>query len=483
MASQQRPVIHWFRQDLRLTDNRALQTAIAAGGPVIPVYILDDEAAGKWPMGGASRWWLHQSLQSLASNLEKIGSRLVLLRGDSVKVLTKLIEKTGATTVTATRCYEPWSGALEAAVRDAADAAGAAFHRYAGNLLFEPESVRTQMGEPFRVFTPFYRAATAGDAVRTPFAAPKTMAAPKTWPKSDALAAWGLLPKTPDWAGGLRDTWEPGEAGARDRLSTFLDGPVADYHDARNRPDQPATSKLSPHLHFGEISPATCWHAARATAASHPKTEQGVATFLKEIGWREFSYHLLSHWPTLPEQPFRADFAGFPWKDAPADLAAWQKGMTGYPIVDAGMRELWQTGWMHNRVRMIVGSFLVKDLLIPWQDGKAWFWDTLVDADLASNAASWQWVAGSGADAAPYFRVFNPVRQGTTYDPDGVYVRQYVPELARLPNAHLHAPFAAPAEVLAAAGVVLGKTYPKPLVDHAAARDAALAAFEQIKRR
>ena len=477
-----RPVIHWFRQDLRLADNRALQAAIATGAPVIPVSILDDAAAGQWPMGGASRWWLHQSLMSLAADLDARGSRLILRRGPAAAILQTLIAATGASAVYATRCYEPWAAALEIACRDAAQTAGATFHRYAGNLLFEPEAVRTQAGEPFRVFTPFYRAATAGEGPRKPFAAPKTIPAAQSWPKSDRLADWGLLPRKPDWAGGMRAAWTPGEAGARQRLATFLAGPVIDYHDARNRPDRPATSKLSPHLHFGEISPATCWHAARAVAAQMPRAEKGIDTFLKEIGWREFSYHLLAHWPTLPEQPFRADFAAFPWKAAPADLAAWQKGLTGYPIVDAGMRELWQTGWMHNRVRMIVGSFLIKDLLIPWQSGEAWFWDTLVDADLASNAASWQWVAGSGADAAPYFRVFNPVKQGTTFDPDGVYVRQYVPELAGLSNAHIHAPFAAPAGVLAAAGIVLGKTYPKPLVDHAEARDAALAAFAAIKR-
>ena len=483
MATRERPVIHWFRQDLRLADNRALQAALATGKPVIPFYCLDDEAPGEWRMGGASRWWLHHTLQSLAADIERAGSRLLLRRGQSTAALAALIAESGADLVTTTRCYEPWSGPLESAARDCALASGASLQRYAGNLLFEPESVRTQSGDPFRVFTPFYRAATAGGGPKLPSPAPTKIPAPKSWPKSDKLASWALLPKRPDWAGGLRQTWQPGEAGARARLATFLDDAVSDYAAARNRPDRPATSRLSPHLHFGEISPATCWHAARAKAAHDPRSEKGVDVFLKEIGWREFSYHLLAHWPTLPEAPFRPEFAAFPWKDAPADLAAWQKGMTGYPIVDAGMRELWQTGWMHNRVRMIVGSFLVKDLLIPWQAGEAWFWDTLVDADLAANAASWQWVAGSGADAAPYFRVFNPVKQGMTFDPEAVYVRQYVPELARLPDAHIHAPFAAPADVLAAAGVVLGKTYPKPLVDHAAARTAALAAFAGIKGR
>jgi deoxyribodipyrimidine photo-lyase len=475
-----RPVIFLFRHDLRLSDNRALKAALATGQPVIPIYVLDDVSPGAWKRGGASRWWLHHSLVLLARSIEARGARLILRRGESADVISHLIAETGATALYFSRGYEPWSAVLEQRLKGAAEAAGASAHRYSGTLLFEPEQVRTQAGEPYRVYSPFYRAASAGAAPGQPIAAPRLMpTVPNT--KSDSLADWGLVPTQPDWARGMREEWTPGEVGAHERLETFLDKAVVDYADARNRPDRPGTSKLSPHLAFGEISPHVCWHAAKSLAARNPKAEKGVSVFLKELAWREFSYHLLVHWPTLPEEPFRSEFAGFPWKSSAETLRAWQQGRTGYPIVDAGMRELWQTGWMHNRVRMIVGSFLVKDLLIPWQQGEAWFWDTLVDADLANNAASWQWIAGCGADAAPYFRVFNPVKQGTTFDPDGDYVRRYVPEIAGLPNAHIHAPFAAPAEVLAAAGVTLGKSYPRPLVDHGAARDAALAAFATLK--
>jgi deoxyribodipyrimidine photo-lyase len=288
------------------------------------------------------------------------------------------------------------------------------------------------------------------------------------------------LPSKPDWAGGLRDAWQPGEAEARKRLTAFLDGPIGDYAVLRDRPDLAATSRLSPHLHFGEISPAQCWHAA--SIKSGKGEAKGAGTFLRELVWREFSYHLLFHNPDLPDAPFRREFAAFPWARDHGDmLRDWQLGRTGYPIVDAGMRELWTTGWMHNRVRMIAASFLIKNLMIPWQAGEAWFWDTLVDADLANNAASWQWVAGSGADAAPYFRIFNPVTQGLKFDPDGAYVRRWVPELSRLAAPDIHCPWESPATVLAAAGVRLGKTYPHPIVDHRAARLRALEAYEHVK--
>jgi deoxyribodipyrimidine photo-lyase len=297
---------------------------------------------------------------------------------------------------------------------------------------------------------------------------------------SDPLSSWRLLPTKPDWAGGLRATWQPGEKGARERLAAFLDGAIGDYAVMRDRPDRAGTSRLSPHLHFGEITPSQCWHAALAHAEAHGRTV-GHETFLRELAWREFSYHLLFHSPDLPDAPFRKEFVAFPWVADTNHLTAWQRGKTGYPIVDAGMRELWTTGWMHNRVRMIAASFLIKDLMIPWQAGEAWFWDTLVDADLASNAASWQWVAGSGADAAPFFRIFNPVTQGEKFDPDGDYVRRWVPELARLPAPDIHAPGEASRAVLSAAGVTLGKTYPLPIVDHAAARARALAGYDLVK--
>ena len=484
------PTIVWFRLDLRLADNRALAAAVQTGGPVIPVYILDDvtpqngpntDTSGTWPMGGASRWWLHKSLTSLAAGLEQLGSRIILRRGDPCTVLAKLVEETGAETVVATRCYEPWAGALETRVKAALEQSGTAFKRYGGALLYEPEQLRTKAGDPFKVYTPMWRAALASDAPKQPSPAPAKIAAPKSWPKSDVLKTWGLSPTKPDWSGGFSETWTPGESGARARLDRFLDEALVTYNEDRNRPDRTGTSRLSPHLHFGEISPNACWYAARAFGSGKTGAEKGLETFLKELVWREFSYHLLTHWPTLPTTAFRADFAHFPWVEDATGLKAWQKGLTGYPIVDAGMRELWHTGWMHNRVRMVVGSFLVKDLMLPWQSGEAWFWDTLVDADLASNAASWQWIAGSGADAAPYFRVFNPVTQGETYDPDGAYVRRWIPEIARLPTKLIHAPWTAPKEILAACGVTLGKTYPKPIVDHAMARDRALAAFKSLR--
>ena len=308
---------------------------------------------------------------------------------------------------------------------------GATFRRFAGGLLFEPEVPRTKSGDPFRVFTPFYKACLTLDAPKPPLPRPESsLSAPADWPGSEGLEDWGLLPTEPDWAGGMREAWEPGEAGAKARLLWFLDEAMGGYSDQRNRPDRPGTSGLSPHLHFGEVSPHQCWQAVENRLAEDDRGARGGRSFLRELVWREFSYHLLSHWPHLPERAFRPEFMAFPWDEDEAALKAWQQGRTGYPIVDAGMRELWQTGWMHNRVRMITASFLIKDLMIPWQVGENWFWDTLVDADLANNAASWQWVAGSGADAAPYFRVFNPTLQGKKFDPNGDYVRRYVPELS-----------------------------------------------------
>jgi deoxyribodipyrimidine photo-lyase len=471
--------ILWFRQDLRLADHPALAAAVASGHPVLPVYILDDTAPGAWTRGGASRWWLHHSLTALARDLEAIGSRLILRRGETVNILLELAKTTGTTAIHTSRCYEPWASKLEAAAHMALKPEGIELKRYAGNLLFDPDRVRTKTGEVYKVYTPFWRT-VSGMEVRTPLPAPKALIAPGKWPKSDTLKSLDLLPQKPDWSSGFSG-WQPGSAGAADRLETFLDAAVGAYATDRNRPDRIGTSRLSPHLHFGEISPATCWHATQTRMQSRPGADQGAETFLKELVWREFSYNLLHHWPDLPDAAFRKDFSAFPWTPDAAKLRAWQRGQTGYPIVDAGMRELWATGWMHNRVRMIAGSFLVKDLLISWVEGERWFWDCLVDADLASNAASWQWVAGSGADAAPYFRVFNPQKQGETYDPGGAYVRKWVPEIKRLPDKLIHAPHLAPPEILRACGITLGQTYPRPIVDHALAREAALAALAKIR--
>lgn len=475
------PVIVWFRNDLRVADHPALSAAAATGAPVVALYVLDDVSAGRWVYGAASRWWLHGSLEALGRDVATLGGRLVLRRGAALEVVPALAAEIGAEAVYCSRAYEPWAAALERDLNARLEPRGVALRRFAGRLLHEPEAIRTQSGEPYRVYTPFWRAVLAAGQPRRPLPTPSRLAPLAKMPASERLADWRLTPSKPDWAGGLRAAWMPGEAGARRRLETFLDRHIARYHEQRDVPSIEATSRLSPHLAFGEISPASVWHAARALEAREPALARGVEVFLKELAWREFSAHLLFHFPELPERPFRAEFAEFPWRRDSKALAAWQRGQTGYPIVDAGMRELWATGYMHNRVRMVVASFLVKHLLIPWQEGEAWFWDTLVDADLANNAASWQWVAGSGADAAPYFRIFNPVTQGTKFDAEGRYVRRWVGELARLPDGVIHAPWEAPQEVLAAAGVRLGETYPAPIVDHKAARERALDGYDVVK--
>ncbi len=478
-------IVHWFRNDLRLADNAALTAAADSGASIVPVFILDDDAAPPHAPGAASRWWLDGSLRALDASLRAMGSRLILRRGSPVAILMALAANTGCTAIHFARGYEPRQRQLEAELRDACRKAGIEARRYAGAALFEPEAISTRTGERYRVFTPFWKACLDRGAPARSLPAPARLEAPARWPAGEPLASWNLLPTKPDWAGGMREAWQPGEAGAIARLHTFLDGPSTTYANDRDRPDKQGTSRLSPHLHFGEISPRQCWNAARLKSAADPVREAGLASFVREIGWREFSIHLLYHWPHIVDRPFRDHFANFPWEQderkIAADLGAWQRGMTGFPIVDAGMRELWQTGWMHNRVRMIVASVLCKHLLIPWQRGAEWFFDTLVDADLASNQASWQWVAGSGADAAPYFRVFNPILQGAKFDQNADYVRRYVPELARLPTAHIHAPWLAPPEILGPAGVVIGKTYPRPLVEPSEGRARALAAYARLK--
>lgn len=473
------PVLLWFRQDLRLTDNPALAAAVATGRPIVPAFVLDRETPGRWAPGGASLWWLHHSLASLSRDLTARGVSLVLRRGREIDEIPRLVAETGAGAVHAGRRYEPWARESDAAIAAALDRRGVPIQGATSALLFEPWSVRTRSGGAFAVYTPFARACFAAGSPPRPMPVPDRIAAPKVAPHSDRLDDWNLLPTRPDWAGGLRETWTPGEDGAAARLERFARAHLSAYDTERNRPDLDATSGLSPYLHWGDISPRQVWHAAAAAGASGGR---GTEVFLKELLWREFSYHLLWHRPEMPDEPLKEAFAQFPWRNDAAALRAWQRGRTGYPIVDAGMRQVWHTGWMHNRVRMIVASFLIKHLLLPWQDGEAWFWDTLVDADLASNSASWQWVAGSGADAAPYFRIFNPVLQGAKFDPDGTYVRRWVPELARVPASMIHAPWAAAPIDLADAGVVLGRDYPMPIVDHAAARARALAALDSIGR-
>jgi deoxyribodipyrimidine photo-lyase len=477
----------WFRQDLRLQDNPALLAALERRAPVVPVYILDDAGEGRWPAGGASRWWLHQSLAALDSDLRARGSRLVFARGDSAAVLRELVRVTGAGAVYWNRRYEPAAVARDARLKAEFAAAGVEGRSFNSALLHEPHTIANKQGKPFQVFTPFWR-----HCLEKPVAPPVKLAAgakipaPQRRPGGLALAELDLRPGI-SWDAGLAETWTPGEAGAASRLKHFAAGAMAGYDGQRNQPGRDGTSMLSPWLHHGEISPRQIWAAVQAqsrdTGVFPPSN--GARVFLSEVGWREFAHHLLFHFPHTPAQPLRADFAAFPWADDPGGvkLRAWQRGRTGYPIVDAGMRQLWHTGWMHNRVRMVAASFLVKHLRLSWTHGAAWFWDTLVDADLASNTLGWQWTAGCGADAAPYFRVFAPVLQGVKFDPEGDYVRRWVPELARLPAEHLHAPWEAPAAVLDAAGVRLGQdgNYPRPVVDHVAARNAALAALKRMR--
>ncbi len=478
------PALLWFRQDLRLQDNPALDAAVARGGPVVPVFIFDPAGEGHWAPGGASRWWLHHSLAALDAALRERGSRLIVARGASGEVLRTLVRETGAGAVFWNRRYEPAAIARDAAIKAEFAAAGLEVKSFNSALLNEPHTIANKQGRPFQVFTPYWR-----HCLDLPVTAPTkftrtTVPAPASWPESLGLDELKLRPSIP-WDSGFGEAWQPGEAGAAKRLKHFVMRAMAGYADERNRPDRDGTSMLSPWLHFGEISPRQVWAAvqARSKASGVFPPSNGARVFLSEIGWREFAHHLLYHFPQTPERPLREEFARFPWAEdaGGAKLRAWRRGRTGYPIVDAGMRQLWHTGWMHNRVRMVVASFLVKHLRLSWTHGAAWFWDTLVDADLASNTLGWQWSAGCGADAAPYFRVFAPVLQGVKFDPEGDYVRRWVPELARLPAEHIHAPWEAPAAVLAAAGVKLGESYPRPIVDHRTAREEALAAFKQLR--
>jgi deoxyribodipyrimidine photo-lyase len=468
------PAVLWFRDDLRLADHAALQAAIETGRPVLPVFILDDACPGRWALGGASRWWLHHSLTELQQSLADRGAGLTLRRGDSTAIIAEIVEQSGAAAVFTGGSAAPWARRVDKAT---AEAIGGRLHRMRTCTLFNPGSVRTRSGGAYSVYTPFANACLAMGEPKPPLPPPPAIH-PAPAPRSDRLEDWGLLPAGPDWASGLRDTWSPGEVGAMARAEAFLGHGLGDYAAARDQPAYDGTSMLSPHLHFGEISPAQLWHKVR-----HGSAGASEETFIRELLWREFCAHLLWHNPELPETALKPEFCGMPWRDDRKALMAWQQGRTGVPFVDAGMRQLWHTGWMHNRVRMIVASFLIKHLLLPWQDGEAWFWDTLVDADLASNAANWQWVAGSGADAAPYFRIFNPVLQGRKFDGDGDYVRRYVPELAGLDRRHIHAPWEAPPDMLRQAGVILGTTYPAPIVDLAAGRSRALDAYAQIRAR
>jgi deoxyribodipyrimidine photo-lyase len=475
--------ILWFRLDLRLADNPALLAAIARKRGVIPVFIWAPEEEGKWVPGAASRWWLHQSLASLSGSLRAAGSRLIIRTGPSIEALRRLIKETGASAVYWNRRFEPRVIARDAAIEKALRKMKIEVRRFNSALLFEPESVLGSARKPYQVFTPFWKSCLAAPEVEKPMPAPRRIKAPATWPASIPLEKLHLEPKI-DWARGIRKSWKPGEKAARARLRRFVKRALAEYSQGRDCPARLDTSRLSPYLHFGELGPRQVWHAVKHPTAkvAHPKRAEAANVFLRQLVWREFAFHLLFHFPHTHNQPLRSGFARFHWSQRGSAFKAWQRGRTGYPLVDAGMRELWTTGWMHNRVRMVVASFLVKDLLIAWQKGAEWFWDTLVDADLANNTLGWQWVAGCGADAAPYFRIFNPVRQSRKIDPRGDYIRRWVPELAKLPLPYLHEPCTAPAELLRRAGVTLGKSYPRPIVNHDQARQLALAAYDSVRR-
>jgi len=467
------PAIVWFRRDLRVADNPALTEAAATGRPIICLYIYETGVAR--PLGAASLWWLHYSLKSLKENLSTLGAKLVLRKGVAKDVLDSLIQETDAKSVFWNRRYAEEAIARDKDIKTDLSQRALTVKTYRANLLSEPWTVEKKTGGYYKVFTPYWRAAQNHIDTQDPLPALDKIHAFQGDLKSEDLEDWDLLPQTPDWGVKMKPYWQIGSDGAAKALASFLDGPVEDYPDDRNRPDKEAgTSHLSPHLAFGEISPRQIWDACKDNLVASRK-------FLAEIGWREFSYVLLFHNPKLASQNFKRDFDGFEWEENEHALERWQQGQTGYPFVDAGMRQLWQTGWQHNRVRMVTASFLIKHLMIDWRRGEEWFWDTLVDADPASNAASWQWVAGSGADASPYFRIFNPFSQGEKFDPNGDYVRKYVPELTNLPNKFIHRPWDASEFVLKEAGVILGKTYPLPMVDHKKARERALAAYKNTR--
>ncbi|MEA9984724.1 MULTISPECIES: cryptochrome/photolyase family protein [Subtercola] len=445
----------WFRDDLRVADHPALDAAVRRGEPIVAVYVFDEVSAGVRPLGAASKWWLHHSLLALAGELDARGLTLTFRRGPATEVIAELLAETGAGAVFWNRRYALAEREIDSGIKSSLKEQGVEARSFQANVLFEPWTLQTGQGAPYRVFTPFWRACLGAKPPREPLSAPERGdVTPFGGPlASEDIASWQLLPTKPDWAGGLREAWVPGEKAAHDQIDAFEHSGLGDYVDDRDKPAVDATSRMSPRLRFGEISPFQLWHTMRGGVSG----AGGAAAYLREVGWREFAYHLLYHFPSITTENMRPAFNAFPWaKPEPEVLHAWQQGLTGIPLVDAGMRELWQTGVMHNRIRMVAASFLVKNLLIDWRVGEAWFWDTLVDADLASNTMNWQWVAGSGVDAAPYFRVFNPELQAKKFDPAGEYINHFVPE----------------------AGT---PAYPEPMVDLGESRKRALAAYEQVR--
>ncbi|MCX8570878.1 cryptochrome/photolyase family protein [Aminobacter sp. MET-1] len=463
----------WFRDDLRLADNPALDAAVAQGGRITALYVLE-QAAGLRPLGGAASWWLGKSLASLAQSLDAVGIDLQIETGDPRKIVPAAAKRLSVANVLWNRRYAPGARAIDSAIKTTLQDGGIKAISFPGNVLAEPWNIKTGSGGAFQVYTPFARVVR-----QWPIAFPLPNPVPRDRePSEDGVATSTFQSK---WAKKLEHHWSVGETGALLSLLRFFDEALADYVEDRDRPDQPGTSVLSPHLRFGEISARQVWHATQAVAANDPAKGTAVEKFLSELIWRDFNYHQLYHRPDIANIAMRDTLAGFEWRDDQPAFAAWKLGRTGIPIIDAGMRQLWETGWMHNRVRMLVASFLTKNLLIDWRRGEQWFWVTLVDADVASNPGNWQWVAGCGMDAAPYFRIFNPLLQGERFDPTGTYVRQWLPELAGLPDAWIHRPSEAPKDVLASAGVVLGETYPRPLVDLKASQRRARESFASLK--
>ncbi|MDA7632516.1 DNA photolyase family protein [bacterium] len=481
LEMEQHTTVVWFRRDLRLHDHAALAAAVKRGN-VVPLYIWSPDEEGESCPGAASRWWLHQSLSELDLGLRRLGSRLIFRSGPIVPTLERLCSEVNADGLVWHRLYEANAIRHEEALRARLGTKIFYMESFPGYLLIEPSTLLNQSGRPYQVFTPFWKRCVQGLAPNKPISCPREVHPPKVWPKSESLSKWGLQPTLP-WARGIESRWKPGEAAALILMSRFVRKRVLQYGTQRNRPDCDGTSELSPSLHFGEISPRQIWDALRRFAV-----RESIATpvwkgwqFLAEVGWREFAGYLLYHFPHTSTKPLRPEFSRYPWTQKRNYLSEWQRGQTGYPIVDAGMRQLWSTGWMHNRVRMIVASFLVKHLRIPWQEGAGWFWDTLVDADLANNSLGWQWTTGCGADASPYFRIFNPMTQGEKFDPQGEYVRRWIPELKSLPDKYLNRPWEASSTILIQAKVRLGVDYPNPVVDHGVARQRALDGYAEMR--
>lgn len=468
--------VYLISQDLRVSDNAALKYAVSNGYSVIPLYVFSDDDESPWQLGAASKWWLHHSLKSLQKGYKELGSRLIIRKGDVLKNLIDVVDEVEASAVVWHERVEPSARRLEEKILSSLQKKGIEGLSFSDNLLFKPGTILNGKNEPYQVFTPFYKAILQMPEPRAPIAAPKELPSVPEKIKSLKVDELNLLPEIA-WDGEFSSLWQPGEAHAKERLKHFLSGAVEKYPVNRDFPAMDATSLMSPHLYFGEISPFQIWKATSKAV------EEKGSGFLRQLVWREFAHHMLYFFPDTDRKPLREEFSDFPWKKNAHLLKLWQKGLTGYPIVDAGMRQLWRLGWMHNRLRMIVGSFLVKDLLIPWQEGAQWFWDTLVDADLANNSFGWQWVAGCGADAAPYFRIFNPIIQGEKFDPEGTYVKAFVPELKDLPAKWIHKPWLAPDDVLRAAGVTLGDNYPQPVVEHDVARKKALEYFQSWSKK